>query len=398
MILHSLYLSFFVGVIFPAISMIFFPEVMVKKGLASGLGTSSLIYISLLFVIFTGLFLYYKSSELEFVKKAKENFVINIKVAVFIIVFLYMGRVLYLFFVGDSPYTLMALNGTMDIGNGVFGKVINYYYIETSFRLYPLFQGLIILSLPRKYLPYFFLFEILYGGFVYSKFIVFLNLIAIALVYMDYKNIWSRKKAILYLVIMSIVSVILLIVLREVFGQLRMGQSIDFNSIDFNSVIVHAISRIQSFLSVFYAEVVLSDALLEGKTMCRIIGYAVPDSFVPLPLNCQNIDEPVLIYYYGLSESRIIDKDLLTLWGEPYANFGILGVGLFIFLILIFKVCVEKLGPNKYGFVFTWVIFFNLMLGQQAWIMTLKQLFISFFVLWLIQKIGLMYESKKEDS
>lgn len=394
MIIYTLVISFFLGIVIPFIVIPFYPEVLISKGLSLDLEYYPLLYLGLLFVLFIILIKVTSKKEIIFLKNCRENISENKVLALALIFILLLGRVLFSFFVGDSPYTLMVQNGSLEIP-GVINKLINYFYIETSFRLYPLFQGLILLSLPRKYLPYFFILEIGYGTFIYSKLIIFINILAMIFIFLDFKNLWNKKKGLFFSGLFILSSIILLLVLREVFGQLRMGY-INVSDVNYNDLIMSGISRIQSISSVYYTDIVL-DKWLYGKTICHTIGYSIPDSMVSLPINCRNLDEPELLHYYGVSGLNIIDKDMLSLWGEPFANFGLFGILMFVFLICIVKLFTHKLGSNKYALVFSWFVGINILIAHQSWSLTINHIYVSFVILWCMQKLSEKFDNKKVD-
>lgn len=383
MIVHAFFISFVFSVLIPMILIPFFPEVLYYKDLEEGLGLNSYIYIFSLFIVFYILMYFFRKDEVQFIFDSKKESDYNINLAFLLIFILYMSRCMFFIFIGDSPYTLAVDNGTMDI-NGVLNKIINYTYIEIS-RLYPLVQGLIILSLTRKQSIFFFSLELLYGGIIFSKTLIFINIILIVFLFINSRDIWHKKNGIFILILSGVFSVILLFLLREIFGQLRTGD-FSLDNIHVYSIITDGISRIQAVLSVFYAERILDDWLY-GKTFCHIVGNIVPDSLIALPLHCRNIDEPIVMHYYGLSDVRLIEKDMLILWGEPFANFGLYAPLVFILVIGLFRIFRDSLGRNKYGLVFSWVVFINIMLAHMSMSFSIGNISISFFILWLLSKM-----------
>jgi|SaaInlStandDraft_4_1057021.scaffolds.fasta_scaffold19697_2 hypothetical protein len=396
MIFYALFISFFIGVVLPGVFLPVFPEMLHNKDLEEGIGNTSLIYLAILFVFFSVMLYVNHDKEVRFFERSKNIVSENKITSILFILILFLSRILYGLYIADSPYKMLIQNQEMLV-YGTFNRIVNYFYIVANFKLYALFQGLIVLSLPKRYLPLFFIGEIMYASFIYSKMIIFINIIAIIILFIDYKGLWHKKKLLVYIFFYGLFLTALLFLLREIFGQLRQGGGFSMNGVEFYTVIVEGLSRIQSLVSVFYAEKVLDDWLY-GKTLCHVIGYIVPDSLISLPLNCQNIDEPIIIYYYGLSSLPFIEKDMLSFWGEPFANFGLLGVLLFALLVLMVKLFMRTLGEGQYALVLSWVVFISFLVSHTSWSAIVGNIYLSFMLLWIMQYLMNKFNKNKRVS
>jgi len=356
------------------------PELSEAKGIDSiGTYPNSIIYILSLFVLLVYVFFTRKYSEIKLLKYYRVcfNHSSYIRLSILLILALWIGRLAYYLYIYSSPYTFLVQEGHQT-SSGLTNQLINYYFVSTNFKLYPVIQGIIILTLPRKYWPLFFFFEAIYAFAIFSKFLLFTNILLSAFLYLPKKI--NLVKALL----IGLTVVVLFFLTREFFGQLRLGNSISLVSINLRDILVSGISRVQAFFPIFYTEHVINEWMY-GKSLCKVIGLIVPDSLLSIPIHCQNIDENYLLYYLGITDLRIINKDMLNLWSEPFANFSFFGVFLIGFCILLFERFIVILGSGRYSAVFTWVVMINTLMAQISWSAFIGMTCISFIILWLLK-------------
>ena len=173
-------------------------------------------------------------------------------------------------------------------------------------------------------------------------------------------------------------------------SELRL-QGNSFSRIDFDLFLVtsNAISRLQSISSIFFAEQILSEYLY-GKSFCTIFGFLVPDSLYSLPHTCRNIDEDIKLFYLGVVDHRIINKDFLSFWGEPYANFGVLGFVVIVGYCWLAKTLIDGLGRNRFGLSLYAVFLINTLISHQSMSLSVRNLLISFIFLWILQQLSML--------
>jgi hypothetical protein len=222
-------------------------------------------------------------------------------------------------------------------------------------------------------------------------------MIAIGVIYFNNKNFKNRINMWLRLVFLLIFSLMIFFILKEIFGSYRTGNTtVDFNYNFFESALNSGYSRFQSITSVFYVDRVMSDPLY-GKSFCHVIGNFVPDSLIATPISCRNIDEPILIHYYSLSQSTtaLIDKDIFTFYAEPYANFGVFGVVFFILLIVMDKIFLKSLGKNKFGLLYIWFVLINVLIYHQSWSTIIGNIYVAFIVIKIAQLLVYRFNDLK---
>jgi hypothetical protein len=382
MIVYSLVISFFLTVIAPIFLTVIFPEISFGKGVES-IGPFSVIYILSLFSLLSILFYSRKNYEDRQLKYYRASLLSaqNVTLGIIFLLALYIGRTLYYFYVHSSPYALLVQEGSM-VSDVFSRQVINYYFVLLNFKLYPLIQGLIIITLPKKYWPFFFFFEAAYSILIYSKFILFTTILLMIIVYLP------KRIKLFHFLFISVIFILLFLIFRDVFGQLRIGGSFSIINFEIKKLIIDGISRIQAFFPILYAEHIL-DNWMYGKSLCKVVGLIIPDSLIELPIQCQNIDEHKIIQYFGMSNVRLINKDLLNFWSEPFANFSFLGFLLIGFTVLLIERFIIILGSGPISGVFSWVVLINTLMAHVSWSAYLGHICMSFVILWIISKINL---------
>ncbi len=389
MIFHSFIISFFFGIIVPGVLILLFPDTLwhdITKGYFSN---GAIIYLSVLFIFFTLSFFFSRRGEVGFLKRAlcSENIMfIKIRSGLILIVLLYLARILYALASGNiSPYINLA--NEVDLLNvGFFNKIVNYLFF-TLHKFYPLILGFIILSLPKKWVKFVFALEIIYGLFIFSKMIIVINIIAMTIIYFNYKHFEKRRDMVLRLIFIGLFSIVIFYFLKEIFGILRVDNAtIDINYNFIEATLSNGYSRFQTITSIFYVDRVMSD-FLYGKSLCHVVSNFVPDSLISTPLSCRNIDEPILIHYYSLSQNTtaLIDKDIFSFYGEPYANFGVYGILLFVVLIVADRLFLKILGDNKFGLLYAWIVLINILIYHNSWSTIFGNIYISFIVIRIAQ-------------
>jgi hypothetical protein len=390
MIFHSLLLAFFTGIVIPGVLIFISPSSDIPwHDLTKGEYTNrAILYLSMLFVFFTLSFFFGRKGEIDFLKKVRRNsnnIFIATRCSFFLIVLLYLSRVIYLLVGGNiSPYVNLALG--VELSGDFFSKIASYFFFVLH-KFYPLILGFIILAAPRKWIWLIFSFELVYGLLIFSKMIIVINIIAMTFIYFNYKDLSKYRYIILKIFFIGLSTMIIFFLLKDIFGFFRNEQvNLLIDAQFIKSALSNGYGRFQAITSVFYVDRVMSD-FLYGQSLCHIVGNFVPDSLIDTPLSCRNIDESILIHFYSLSQntSAVIDKDILTFFSEPYANFGLYGVLLFIILIAADKFFLKMLGDNKFGLLFAWVVMINIFIYHNSWSSIFGNIYISFIVIRVVQ-------------
>lgn len=384
-------LSFFLSIVLPAI-FTFFTNYNFVQGVDS---EGSFVYIYLSLVL--GLILLCSLKNIIFLKKNYQIYLVEraesftfphrSSSAIFTLVLIvYLVRIYYYLLISESPY--VDLTDALIDNNSVpyYSLLIKYIYVTISFKFISLFQAFVVFNLSKRVSIFFCFLELLYGLIIYSKLLVFSAILLIIIIYFFDRISSIKITTLLKVSFFSFVLFVLFGSLRLVFGYLRSDVDFDFIDINLLEVVVFGLGRFQSLSSLFYVDQVV-DGPLNGTTFCHIIGYLVPDSLINIPYHCRNIDEPIMLHYFGASDVRVIDKDLITLWSEPYINFGIWGAALFVMFIELFRSSYDLLKRNSSKCVYVWVLFVNVMLSHQSMSATLGIIYCSFIFLLFIERI-----------
>ena len=369
--------SFLVSIVIPFIGSPWIPQVFLDKGIDANVLSYPTLYICLLAI---WLIWAPRSSELRFVvdSTADRNYFEH-KLAIWLVVCVWCLRISYFIFERDSIY--------VDVGSNTL-SFLQYLYVEMIFRLYPLVLILILLNIEKKISVILIFFEILYGIFIFSKFIVIIAFIGGLYLFRDQIKFYLSKYKVFFPAVISLSIFLFFTTLHAIFGELRLQDGLFSNiRFEFSSQIFNGMSRLQSVSSIFFAEQILEEYLF-GKSFCVILGFSVPDWFYSLPYTCRNIDEDTKLIYLGVTDHRIINKDLFSFWGEPYVNFGVFG---FIFIVgycSLATVMMKRLGSNRYGFALYAVFLINTLISHQSFSLSIRNIFLSFVILFFLQQIS----------
>lgn len=372
-------ISFLVSVVFPFVASPWIPQIFLDKGIEANALSYPTLYICLLAI---WLIWMTRHGDLRFIdESAADRNCGEYKLAIWLIVCIWCLRVAYFTFERDSIY--------IDAGSNTL-SLINYVYVEIVFRLYPLVLILILLNIQKKIALVFLIFEILYGVLIFSKFIVIIAIIGGLYLWKEKLKLFLYQKRFFIPSIIGFFLFFGFVALHGSVSELRL-QGNSFSRIDFDLFLVtsNAISRLQSISSIFFAEQILSEYLY-GKSFCTIFGFLVPDSLYSLPHTCRNIDEDIKLFYLGVVDHRIINKDFLSFWGEPYANFGVLGFVVIVGYCWLAKTLIDGLGRNRFGLSLYAVFLINTLISHQSMSLSVRNLLISFIFLWILQQLSML--------
>ena len=278
------------------------------------------------------------------------------KLAIALILLVLSSRIAYHILIG-SPYSSgNTLN--LNLGFNIPNTIVSQIYALLNFKIYAACLVCITFS-KRALAPLILVFEVVYGVFITSKFIIFVNLIFMFFYFFVSGNQNRDKyRFALYLIVTLVIFTLIFFFMRGFFGQIRANYNFDVQLYDFY---ISGISRIMSVLSVYYADIIFIEPLY-GASFCRIIGYMVPDFFSLIPHTCNNIDEDSFSFFLGATYRRIIDKDLFSFWSEPFANFRVFGVLWIILFLKFINYCADSFTDFslKYAFHFnSMILLFN---------------------------------------
>ena len=142
--------------------------------------------------------------------------------------------------------------------------------------------------------------EILYGGLIYSKYIIFTNLLFLSLFTLAKTNSFKHKLIFGAFVILE--------------NFIRINKGNIRNMEEWRRVIIITMDWIaqrfprsnQAFP--FSMQIRFFTEPLNGASFCKINGYWYQDALIKLPHICINLDEPEFVFFLKSSDRRIIDK------------------------------------------------------------------------------------------
>lgn len=364
----------------------FFPEIFVNKKIDFVFLSVPTIY---LFLITIASIFFFKRKEVIFLQTAKvDSRPINPFIAIISLIVLWVLRLI--FFIIDSESIYLNIIDRQP-------TLISYLYIEFCFRLYPLFVAFFVFGLSPRVATLVLLFEVVYGVFIFSKLIIIISGLALVFVWHESFSKGNRYSRLFNFAMIGLIGFCLFAALHTLFGFWRTG-FIDVGvQLNLLKTLGGAISRLQSISSIYYANDVVEQFLF-GKSLCMFFGFLVPDSVFSLPYHCQNVDENLKFFYGGHVGDSRISLDLLGFWGEPFLNFGVLGVFFILFYCLVGTLLISRLGSNTFGLSLYWVFLVNTLISHQSLSLSLRNIVVSYIVLVVVGKINKKLEQRCCDS